>query len=82
MTRADSPRLAGSCEPGRPRKGLFSDFLVFQILKILPATRTCLTQAGARASHTFRHPIWVVESRSGTPFGWLKAEWKTPVESR
>ena len=28
------------------------------------------------------YPIWVVESRSGTPFGWLKAEWKTPVAVR
>ena len=62
--------------------GYFRIFLVFQILKVLPATRTCLTQAGARASNTFRHPIWVVESRSGTPFGWLKAEWKTPVAVR
>ena len=33
---------------------------------MLPATCTCLTQAGARASNTFWHPILGVDSRSET----------------
>ena len=60
LTRQDPPFQAGQ---GALAKAYFQIFLVFQGLKVLPATRTCLTQAGASASNTFWHPLWGVESR-------------------
>ena len=39
---------------------------LFSGQEVLPATRTCLTQAEARASNTFYYPILGVESRSKT----------------
>ena len=45
-------------------KAYFRIFPAFQCLKVLPATRTCLTQAGARASNTFWHPVLSVDRKN------------------
>ena len=74
LTRQDPP----------PKRSLSRIFPVFYNPKVLPATCTCLTQAGARASNTFWHPILGVDSRSETtdcrPTGDRKAaEWSPPL---
>ena len=35
---------------------MLHSMLYFRVKKVLPATCTCLTQAGVRASNTFCHP--------------------------
>ena len=45
---------------------IFPDFPVFSSPKVLLATRTCLTQAGASVSNTFWHPVLSGHGRSET----------------